>query len=245
MQATSEMATLSADIPEKILVVDDDPGIRDVVSEFLQRHGYQVQTAGDGKEMERTLSRGPVDLVVLDVMLPGIDGIEVCRTLRRQSAVPILFLSSKEDEIDRVVGLEIGGDDYIGKPFSPRELVARVKALLRRAAAPAPAPPSAPAAKQLRHGKLTLDLDFVRALWDGREVALTATEFGILRTLLARPGKVYSRDDLMNGAYGIDKVVSDRTIDSHMRRLRAKFAAIGAAPVETLHGFGYKLSPCD
>ncbi|HUH84673.1 MAG TPA: response regulator transcription factor [Stellaceae bacterium] len=228
----------------KVLIVDDDPAIRDVLRFALARAGFEVVEAGDGRlALERFAAVAP-DLVVLDVMLPGIDGIEVCRALRRESAVPILFLSSKEDEIDRVVGLEIGGDDYIGKPFSPRELVARVKALLRRAAAPAPAPPRSPAPKQLRHGKLTLDLDFVRALWDGHEVALTATEFGILRTLLARPGKVYSRDDLMSGAYGIDKVVSDRTIDSHMRRLRAKFAAIGAAPVETLHGFGYKLSPC-
>ncbi len=229
----------------KVLIVDDDPAIRDVLRFALAHAGFEVVEAEDGRlALERFAAAAP-DLVVLDVMLPGIDGIEVCRALRRQSAVPILFLSSKEDEIDRVVGLEIGGDDYIGKPFSPRELVARVKALLRRASAPAPAPPSAPAPKQLRHGKLTLDLDFVRALWDGQEVALTATEFGILRTLLARPGKVYSRDDLMNGAYGIDKVVSDRTIDSHMRRLRAKFAAIGAAPVETLHGFGYKLAPCE
>jgi two-component system, OmpR family, response regulator len=229
----------------KVLIVDDDPAIRDVLRFALARAGFEVLEAEDGPlALERFAAAAP-DLVVLDVMLPGIDGIEVCRALRRESAVPILFLSSKEDEIDRVVGLEIGGDDYIGKPFSPRELVARVKALLRRAAVPAPAAPSAPAARLLRHGKLMLDLDFVRALWDGREVGLTATEFGILRTLLARPGKVYSRDDLMNGAYGIDKVVSDRTIDSHMRRLRAKFAAIGAAPVETLHGFGYKLAPCE
>ena len=229
----------------KVLIVDDDPAIRDVLRFALAHAGFEVVEAEDGRSaLERFAAAAP-DLVVLDVMLPGIDGIEVCRALRRQSAVPILFLSAKEDEIDRVVGLEIGGDDYIGKPFSPRELVARVKALLRRASAPGPAPPSAPAPKQLRHGKLTLDLDFVRALWDAQEVALTATEFGILRTLLARPGKVYSRDDLMNGAYGIDKVVSDRTIDSHMRRLRAKFAVIGAGPVETLHGFGYKLAPCE
>jgi two-component system OmpR family response regulator len=229
----------------KVLIVDDDPAIRDVLRFALAHAGFDVVEAEDGRlALERFAALAP-DLVVLDVMLPGVDGIEVCRALRRESAVPILFLSSKEDEIDRVVGLEIGGDDYIGKPFSPRELVARVKALLRRAGAPAPPSTPVPAPALLRHGKLTLDLDYVRALWDGREVTLTATEFGILRTLLARPGKVYSRDDLMNGAYGVDKVVSDRTIDSHMRRLRAKFAAIGAQPVETLHGFGYKLAPCD
>jgi len=228
----------------KVLVVDDDPAIRDVLRFALARAGFEVIEAADGPLALQRFAGAAPDLVVLDVMLPGLDGIEVCRALRRESAVPILFLSSKEDEVDRVVGLEIGGDDYIGKPFSPRELVARVKALLRRASAPPAAVPRG-AESRLRHGKLTLDLDFVRALWDGQEVALTATEFGILRTLLARPGKVYSRADLMDGAYGIAKVVSDRTIDSHMRRLRAKFAVLGAAPVETLHGFGYKLAPCE
>jgi two-component system OmpR family response regulator len=228
----------------KILIVDDDPAIRDVVRFALTRAGFEAMEAADGPAALDAFAAAAPDLVVLDVLLPGLDGIEVCRELRRRSSVPILFLSSKEDEVDRVVGLELGGDDYIGKPFSPRELVARVRALLRRAApARTPAPPAPQTLR--RHGKLTLDLDFVRASWDGQEVQLTATEFGILRTLIGRPGKVYSRDDLMDGAYGVDKVVSDRTIDSHVRRLRAKFAAIGAAPVETLHGFGYKLAPCE
>jgi two-component system OmpR family response regulator len=228
----------------KILIVDDDPAIRDVVRFALTRAGFEAVEAADGPAALDAFAAAAPDLVVLDVLLPGLDGIEVCRELRRRSSVPILFLSSKEDEVDRVVGLELGGDDYIGKPFSPRELVARVRALLRRAApARTPAPPAPQTLR--RHGKLTLDLDFVRASWDGQEVQLTATEFGILRTLIGRPGKVYSRDDLMDGAYGVDKVVSDRTIDSHVRRLRAKFAAIGAAPVETLHGFGYKLAPCE
>jgi two-component system OmpR family response regulator len=227
----------------KILIVDDDPAIRDVVRFALTRAGFEAVEAADGPAALDAFAAAAPDLVVLDVLLPGLDGIEVCRELRRCSSVPILFLSSKEDEVDRVVGLELGGDDYIGKPFSPRELVARVRALLRRATpARTPAPPAPQTLR--RHGKLTLDLDFVRASWDGQEVQLTATEFGILRTLIGRPGKVYSRDDLMDGAYGVDKVVSDRTIDSHVRRLRAKFAAIGAAPVETLHGFGYKLAPC-
>jgi two-component system OmpR family response regulator len=228
----------------KILIVDDDPAIRDVVRFALTRAGFEAVEAADGPAALDAFAAAAPDLVVLDVLLPGLDGIEVCRELRRRSSVPILFLSSKEDEVDRVVGLELGGDDYIGKPFSPRELVARVRALLRRATpARTPAPPAPQTLR--RHGKLTLDLDFVRASWDGQEVQLTATEFGILRTLIGRPGKVYSRDDLMDGAYGVDKVVSDRTIDSHVRRLRAKFAAIGAAPVETLHGFGYKLAPCE
>ena len=226
----------------QILVVDDDPAIREVVRFALERAGFAVIEAADGKAaLLRFAERAP-DLVVLDVLLPGLDGIEVCRELRRRSAVPILFLSSKDEEVDRIVGLEIGGDDYLVKPFSPRELVARIKVQLRRIAAPDPPPAAAGAV--LRHGRLSLDLERVQALWDGCEVALTATEFGILRTLMARPGKVYSRDNLMDGAYGIDKVVSDRTIDSHVRRLRAKFAAIGAEPIETLHGFGYKLADC-
>jgi two-component system OmpR family response regulator len=229
----------------KILIVDDDPAIRDVVRFALTRAGFEAVEAADGPAALEAFAAAAPDLVVLDVLLPGLDGIEVCRELRRRSSVPILFLSSKEDEVDRVVGLELGGDDYIGKPFSPRELVARVRALLRRTAPPRPPDLPAPAQTLLRHGKLTLDLDFVRASWDGQEVLLTATEFCILRTLMNRPGKVYSRDEVMDGAYGIDKVVSDRTIDSHVRRLRAKFAAIGATPVETLHGFGYKLAACE
>ena len=226
----------------KILVVDDDPAIREVVRFALERAGFAVIEAADGKAALQGFAETAPDLVVLDVLLPGLDGIEVCRELRRRSAVPILFLSSKDEEVDRIVGLEIGGDDYLVKPFSPRELVARIKVQLRRIAAPDPPPAAAGAV--LRHGRLSLDLERVQALWDGCEVALTATEFGILRTLMARPGKVYSRDNLMDGAYGIDKVVSDRTIDSHVRRLRAKFAAIGAEPIETLHGFGYKLADC-
>jgi two-component system OmpR family response regulator len=225
----------------RILVVDDDPAIREVVGFALGRAGFETVEAADGKAALERFVASPPDLVVLDVLMPGLDGIEVCRELRRQGTVPILFLSSKDDEVDRIVGLEIGGDDYLVKPFSPRELVARVRALLRRAASP---PPPA-TGTMLRHGRLTLDLEQVRAAWDGQEVALTATEFGVLRTLMARAGKVYTRDNLMDGAYGVDKVVSDRTIDSHVRRLRAKFAAIGAEPVETLHGFGYKLGACE
>ena len=169
----------------------------------------------------------------------------MCRALRASggptAAIPVLFLSSRDDEVDRVVGLEIGGDDYLTKPFSPRELVARVRAVLRRGA---PVPP-APAEEVLRHGRLALDPGRARVTWDGQEIVLTATEFGLLRTLLRRPGRVLNRDALMDGAYAVERVVSDRTIDSHVRRLRAKFAALGAAPVETLPGFGYRLGSCE
>ena len=224
----------------KILIVDDDPAIRDVVRFALLKAGFETLEAETGKAALESFAANQPDLIVLDVTMPELDGSEVCRRIRRDSAVPILFLSSRDEEFDRVLGLELGGDDYLVKPFSPRELVARIKAVLRRGAPTTPAE----TATVLSHGVLSLDLDAVRATWNGQEVTLTATEFGILRTLMARPGKVYSRDNLMDGAYSIDKIVSDRTIDSHVRRLRAKFEAIGAQPVETLHGLGYKLSAC-
>lgn len=224
----------------RILIVDDDPAIRDVVRFALARAGFETVEAENGRVALDLFAKIPPDLIVLDVALPELDGTELCRQIRRDSTVPIVFLSSRDEEIDRVLGLEIGGDDYLVKPFSPRELVARVKAVLRRGIAVQ----TVVDAKVLSHGALVLDLDAVRASWNGTEVALTATEFGILRTLMTRPGKVYTRDSLMDGAYAVEKVVSDRTIDSHVRRLRAKFEAIGAAPIETLHGIGYKLSSC-
>ncbi|GAC1634218.1 MAG: response regulator transcription factor [Nevskia sp.] len=228
---------------QKILVVDDDPHIREVICFALQKAGYATVTAADGRNALLVCAREKPALLVLDILMPEMDGTEVCRRLRAEPAherLPILFVSSKDDEIDRIVGLELGGDDYVAKPFSPRELVARVKAILRRSAMPAPgAKPSL-----LQHGRLRLDLDRYQAAWDGREVILTLTEFGILRTLLERPGKVCTRDHLMNTAYELHRIVSDRTIDSHVRRVRSKFAAVGAEPIETLHGVGYKLGPC-
>ncbi|BAE50648.1 Response regulator consisting of a CheY-like receiver domain and a winged-helix DNA-binding domain [Paramagnetospirillum magneticum AMB-1] len=201
-----------------------------------------VVEAENGVEaLERAEAEAP-DLIVLDIMMPEMDGTEVCRRLRRHSRVPIIFLSSRDDEIDRVLGLELGGDDYVGKPFSPRELVARVKAVLRRMQPDQS--PDAIAKTELRCGRLRLDLEGFRAFWDEAEVVLTVTEFSILRTLAERPGKVFSRDGLMDGAYALDHYVSDRTIDSHVRRVRAKFQAAGGGPVETVHGLGYKLSSC-
>ena len=224
----------------RILIVDDDPAIREVVRFALDRAGFAIAEAADGQAALDRFATDGADLLVLDVTMPGLDGIDVCRALRRTSAVPILFLSSRDEELDRVVGLEVGGDDYLAKPFSPRELVARVRAVLRRASAPV-----APAPTIYRHGRLTLDGDTLRVTWDGRDVALTATEFGLLRALLARPGRVFSRDELMDRAYANERVVSDRTVDSHVRGVRAKCAALGAAPIETLPGFGYRLGSCD
>ncbi len=235
------------DATSTILLVDDDPHIRDVVRFALERAGYRVVEAADGRAaLERFAELGP-DLVVLDILMPELDGTEVCRQLRATSRVPIVFLSSRDDEVDRIVGLELGGDDYLTKPFSPRELVARVRAVLRRTApaseitgADAPARPGG----VVTHGQLVLDRDRFVARWDAREVVLTATEFALLEALLSFPGKVFSRDELMSAAYGTGTVVSDRTIDSHVRRVRRKFAAVDAEVIETVHGVGYRVGSC-
>jgi two-component system OmpR family response regulator len=223
----------------RILIVDDDPALRDVVRIALTRAGFDTIEAPDGPTALQTFESTLPDLIILDVMLPEMEGTDVCRALRRRSAVPILFLSSRDDELDKIVGLEIGGDDYMVKPFSPRELVARVRVLLRRATTPEPS------STALSHGRLVLDLQTLRVTWSGAEIALSATELGILRTLITRPGRVFSREELMDRAYATERIVSDRTIDSHVRRIRAKFAAFGAEPIETLAGFGYRLSNCN
>ena len=224
----------------KILVVDDDPHIREVLSFALGEAGFETIEAEDGARAIEAFARTKPDLVVLDIVMPELDGTDVCRRIRATSAVPILFLSSRDDEVDRILGLELGGDDYLTKPFSPRELVARVRAVLRRVK-----PGEAPAPERmLRHGRLAVDLDRFTVAWQGREAPLTVTELGILRTLLGRPGKVYSRDELMDRAYDDSTVVADRTIDSHVRRVRSKLKALGADPIETVHGAGYRLGPC-
>jgi two-component system OmpR family response regulator len=235
-----------------VLVVDDDGHIRDVVRFALEKAGFRVNEAGDGRQALALFASEPPEAVVLDVMMPEMDGTEVCRELRRHSRVPIIFLSSRDEDVDRIVGLELGGDDYVGKPFSPRELVARVRAVLRRtvptpqelaATNPSVSAGARPAKRTLTHGPLCLDLDTYEVAWQAQALALTVTEFGLLRTLLARPGKVFTRDELMNGAYDEPVVVSDRTIDSHVRRLRQKLAAVGADPIRTVFGVGYQLAP--
>ena len=224
----------------KILIVDDDPHIREVLRFALEKDGFSVVEAANGAQaLERHAAERP-DLIVLDILMPEMDGTEVCRRLRRDHATPIVFLSSRDDEVDRILGLELGGDDYVTKPFSPRELVARVRAVLRRGASVA-AEGDTPV---MSHGRLRLDAERFKVWWAETEVTLTVTEFGILRTLLRRPGKVYSREDLIGAAYDFHNVVSDRTVDSHVRRLRAKLAVAGADPVETVHGVGYKLGNC-
>jgi len=231
-----------------ILIADDDPHIREVVRFALENAGFATAQAADGREtIEQFLSVSP-DLVVLDIVMPEMDGTEVCRKIRAHSTTPIIFLSSRDEEVDRIVGLELGGDDYVTKPFSPRELVARVKAVLRRGenlqAGAGASERKSDVQKILTHGDLELDLDRFQARWVGDTVALTTTEFGILRTLFSYPGKVFTRDELMDSAYNYDNIVTDRTIDSHVRRVRRKFAVIGVDPIETVHGLGYRLGSC-
>ncbi|MFL5343992.1 MAG: response regulator transcription factor [Hyalangium sp.] len=225
-----------------ILVVDDDPHLREVVSFALEQAGFRVEQAENGREGLARVQRALPALIVLDLMMPELDGLEMCRQVRRAHEVPIVFLSSRDDEVDRILGLELGGDDYISKPFSPRELVARIKAVLRRAR-PAGASPAAAATPSpvLERGPLRMDFEHWRVQWDGHAVVLTVTEFHLLAALLRAPGKVFTRDELMTRVYE-DAVVSDRTIDSHVRRIRQKFVAVGGDVVETVHGLGYRLA---
>ena len=219
-----------------ILVADDDGHIREVVRFALEKAGHRVVEAADGAAALRCVAAEPVDAVVLDIVMPEVDGIEVCRRLRERGNVPILFLSSRDEELDRILGLEMGADDYVTKPFSPRELAARVKALLRRATAPAEAD-QAP----LRRGALRLDVQRYRCFWGEVEVVLTVTEFALLRSLMGLAEKVYSRGELVDRAYGLGHAITDRTVDTHIRRIRRKLAAAGGDPIETVYGVGYRL----
>jgi two-component system, OmpR family, response regulator len=218
----------------KVLVADDDPALREVVRYTLDRAGYQVVEASDGRKAVELFLRTSPDLVVLDVTMPELDGLEVCRQLRAKSQVPILFLSSRGEEVDKILGLELGGDDYLTKPFSPRELASRVKALLRRA--------SAPVAEStvVEAGGVSLDTEGYTCRVGGHEVELTVTEFRLLEVMMRRPGVVFTRDQLVQRAYEGPHHVSDRTLDSHVRRIRAKLREVSLDPIETVHGLGFR-----
>ena len=226
----------------QVLVVDDDPHIRQLLVFALEKAGLVAREATDGEAALDAVAQQRPDLVVLDINMPRMDGLEVCRRLRAQGDLPILFLSSRDDEIDRVLGIELGGDDYVVKPFSPREVVARIQAILRRT--------RGTVAKTTReallsHGTLRLDLESWIARWGDQEVQLTVTEFGILKVLLSAPSRVFSRDLIIDHLHGPGFAITDRTIDSHVRNLRGKFAALGAHDVvETRPGVGYRLGAC-
>lgn len=223
---------------QKILVVDDDAHIREVVCFALRRAGYGTINANNGREALELAAREQPVLVILDIMMPELDGIAVCRRLQAGSNIPIIFLTSKDEEMDRILGLELGADDYVVKPFSPRELVARVNAVLRRHGGSS----RNGSIEQLTCGKLCLDLEAHTASWAGTDISLTVTEFALLRAFVGQPRRAFTRDNLMAVAYANARFVSDRTIDSHIRHIRAKFQAVGGDPIGTVHGVGYKLA---
>ncbi|MCL4466136.1 MAG: response regulator transcription factor [Chloroflexi bacterium] len=224
----------------KILVVDDEPNLLHSVAYSLRREGHEVLTAADGEEALKLARGNSPDAIVLDVMLPKLDGFEVCRRLRSESQVPILMLTAKDSEIDRVVGLEIGADDYLTKPFSMRELQARVKALLRRSIRTEPA--SGQKAELLRAGELSVDLARRRVLVAEREVALKPKEFDLLAYLLANRGRVFTREALLRQVWGYPEAGITRTVDAHVRALREKLGDDVDSPkwLETVRGVGYR-----
>lgn len=225
-----------------VLIVDDDPHIRQVLAFALAKAGYATIEAAEGEAALAAVAGQTPDLVVLDINMPRLDGLEVCRRLRSAGDLPILFLSSRDDEIDRIVGIELGADDYVVKPFSPREVVARVGAILKRSRPPAAAPPPA---EKMQRGSLQLDLPAWSAAVAGRDLGLTRTEFQLLAVLAAVPGKVFSRDEMIDRLHGPGFAVTDRTIDSHIRHIRRKCAEAGLPDaIETRAGIGYRLGPC-
>jgi two-component system OmpR family response regulator len=234
---------MEAIMPRTVLLVDDDPHIRQVLAFAFAKAGMQVVEATDGVEALARAAECAPDLVVLDINMPAMDGLEVCRRLRAEGEVPILFLSSRDDEFDRVLGIELGADDYVVKPFSPREVVARSNAILRRTGRQSA--PETPAAAHVTHGLLSLDNDAWEARWGSQEVALTVTEFSLLKALAAAPGRIFTRDNLIDHLRGPGFAVTDRTIDSHIRNLRKKFLQVGGDDlIETRTGVGYRLGPC-
>ncbi|TPW29078.1 response regulator [Martelella alba] len=227
-----------------ILIVDDHREIRDAVRSYLERNGFRATTARDAAEMNEKLRAGQFDLIVLDVMMPGEDGISVCRRLSAEGSVPILMLTALGEETDRIIGLEVGADDYLPKPFNPRELLARIRAILRRSERQ-PKVAGAPTGEKLRFAGWTLDTDTRRLIAeDGREESLTTADFRLLTTLLARPRFVMSRDQLLDATAGRAANVFDRTIDNQISRLRRKIEQDPAAPeiIVTVRGGGYSLA---
>jgi DNA-binding response OmpR family regulator len=221
-----------------VLIVDDEPAIRESLAFALQREGFVIAEAGTLKEARARA--GQADLVLLDLVLPDGNGLEFLRALRAKSDVPVIVLTSRDEETDRVVGLEMGADDYVLKPFSPREVAARVRAVLRRSSAKAPPPEEE---KPLRSGSLSADLRSRKALAGDRELALSRTEFNLLTAFLRSPGRVFERSQLLETVWGSDVVVGDRTVDVHVKALRRKLEEAGADSrvLETVRGVGYRL----
>lgn len=224
-------------MPKRILVVDDEPSIVELIRVNLEDGGYEVGIAADGDEALERFSQEAWDLVILDLMLPGVDGIEVCRRIRKESQVPIIMLTAKADEIDRVLGLEMGADDYVTKPFSPRELLARVRAILRRV------PDTVVTGELIQYGRLRLNLEKRTVEIDGDRVQLTPREFDLLHLLARYPGRIFQRDYLLEQLWEYEYTGGTRTVDVHIRRLRQKLEHHPqyAEAIETVHGIGYRL----
>jgi DNA-binding response OmpR family regulator len=224
---------------ETVLVVDDEPMLREVVVRYLEREGYRALVAADGTEAEAVLGKQAPDLVILDLMLPGMDGLELCRRIRARSSLPVIMLTARGEETDRIVGLELGADDYVTKPFSPRELVARVRTVLRRTGT------TGEPRERLQHGDLVLDSETRDVHKAGRLVKLTAKEFDLLWFLASHPRRVFSREHLMNAVWGYRAAFDTGTVTVHIRRLRAKIEDDAAHPkhIETVWGVGYRFSP--
>ncbi|MEL6171128.1 MAG: response regulator transcription factor [Pseudomonadota bacterium] len=224
-----------------ILIIDDDPQIRDVLRIALRQAGYEISEAGDGAEGLAKARNGKADLVVLDIGLPEMDGLELCKALREQSDVPVLFLTARDDEIDRVLGFELGGDDYVTKPFSPRELLARIKAILKRNG-------HTPVEKQktsMSRGDLRLDPERHLCTFSDAAITLTSREMALLAHLMSRPDHIATKAQLTDAIYGPSFYISDRTLDSHLRNLRAKLAKAGCvSAIETVHGVGIRMGAC-
>ncbi|WP_251059133.1 MULTISPECIES: response regulator transcription factor [unclassified Streptomyces] len=236
------MESASASPPARILVVDDDPTVSEVVGQYLRRAGFTVEQAADGPAALDAAERAWPDLVVLDLMLPGLDGLEVCRRLRAAGPVPVIMLTARGDEDDRIAGLELGADDYVTKPFSPRELVLRVGSVLRRGRPAAATPAVGP--DHLTGAGITLDPATHRATKDGRALALTLREFDLLAHFLRHPGRAHGREELMRQVWGWD--FGDlSTVTVHVRRLRAKVEEDPGQPllIQTVWGVGYRFEP--
>ncbi|MBS0254327.1 MAG: response regulator transcription factor [Proteobacteria bacterium] len=230
-----------------IALVDDDRNILTTVAIGLQAEGFATRVYADGAAALKALLDNPPDLAIFDIKMPRMDGLELLQRLREKSALPVIFLTSKDEELDEALGLAMGADDYIAKPFSQRLLVARIRAILRRAElarGDAPPDPATPAAAPIQRGRLEMDPSRHQVRWNGEPVSLTVTEFLILEALASRPGVIKSRNQLMDAAYDDDVYVDDRTVDSHIKRLRRKFRAIDPtfAAIETLYGAGYSFA---
>jgi DNA-binding response OmpR family regulator len=217
-----------------VLVVDDEPLVRDVVARYLRRDGYDTIEAADGDTARALIEDDPPELVVLDLMLPGTDGLALCRWIRARGDLPVIMLTARGEEADRIVGLDLGADDYVTKPFSPRELIARVRTVLRRAA------PRETLPERLVHGDLALDAAAREVRLAGRPLRLTAKEFDLLFFLAAHPARVFSREQLMRRVWGYEAAVDTGTVTVHVRRLRTK---VGEARLETVWGVGYRFVP--